>query len=400
MIRFKYRAKNDRGDIVAGVVRADNVLVAEKILRDNSLVTIDIFPESSQLFSVFGLRRKVSLKDKAVFSSQLSTMISAGLALPKAVNIVAAQTDNQYLKSIFYNINRDLEEGLSFSSSLSKYPEVFDDLFVNVVRSGESTGNLEKVLSGLASKLENDQNLSSRLVSALVYPAFIIVALIAVGWLMMVKVVPQIETIFTEANVTLPWATVALIAVSHFLANFWWLVIILFLAVIIFLRYYLASEQGRDFYAKTQLTLPGFKKVAGDIYMARFCRTIEMLFESGVPLVESINTTANVMINVYYKKSLERISKEVQKGVSFSVELSKDPIFPPLVSQMLAVGEQTGKSGEVMDKLARFYENETENAVKGIYSLVEPVAMVLVGIAVGVLVFAVLVPIYQIALMQ
>ena len=400
MMRFKYRAKNDRGDIVGGVVRADNVLAAEKILRQNNLVTVDIFPETSQVFSLFGLRKKVTLRDKSIFSSQLSTMISAGLALPKAVNIIAAQTENQYLKSIFYNVNRDLEEGLNFSSSLAKYPEVFDQLFVNVVRSGESTGNLEMVLDRLAKKLENDQNLSSKLMSALIYPAFIIVALIAVGWLLMVKIVPQIESVFTEANAILPWATRTLIAVSHFLANFWWAVIIFLLLLVIFLRYYLSSDQGRDIYARIQLKLPGFRKITNDIYMARFCRTIEMLFESGVPLIESINTCANVMVNGYYKKSLQNISKEVQKGVSFSVELSKDPLFPPLVSQMLAVGEQTGKSTDVMNKLARYYEGEAENAVRGVYSLVEPLAMILVGIGVAILVFAILVPIYQIALME
>lgn len=400
MMRFKYRAKNDRGDIVGGVVRADNVLAAEKILGQNNLVTVDIFPETSQVFSLFGLRKKVTLRDKSIFSSQLSTMISAGLALPKAVNIIAAQTENQYLKSIFYNVNRDLEEGLNFSSSLAKYPEVFDQLFVNVVRSGESTGNLEMVLDRLAKKLENDQNLSSKLMSALIYPAFIIVALIVVGWLLMVKIVPQIESVFTEANAILPWATRTLIAVSHFLANFWWAVIIFLLLLVIFLRYYLSSDQGRDIYARIQLKLPGFRKITNDIYMARFCRTIEMLFESGVPLIESINTCANVMVNGYYKKSLQNISKEVQKGVSFSVELSKDPLFPPLVSQMLAVGEQTGKSTDVMNKLARYYEGEAENAVRGVYSLVEPLAMILVGIGVAILVFAILVPIYQIALME
>ncbi len=400
MMRFKYRAKNDRGDTVAGVVRADNVLAAEKILRDNNLVTVDIFPEISQIFSQFGFRKRVSLRDKAIFTSQLSTMISAGLALPKALNIVAAQTENQYLKSIFYNVNRDLEEGLNFSSSLSKYPEVFDQLFVNVVRSGESTGNLEMVLARLSEKIAKDQNMLSRIFSAMVYPAFIVCALIAVGWLLMVKIVPQIETVFQEAGTNLPWATRILISTSHFLSTFWWLVLIIIFALAVFLRYWLASDQGRELYARLQIKLPGFRRLAGDIYMARFCRTIEMLFESGVPIIESINTAAEVMTNSYYKKSLQNISKEVQKGVSFSVELSKDPLFPILVSQMLAVGEQTGKSAEVMDKLAVFYENEADNAIRGVYSLVEPVVMVVVGIGVAVLVLAVLMPIYQISQLQ
>jgi len=398
-MRFKYRAKNDRGDIVAGIVRADNVLAAEKILRDNSLVTIDIFPETSQVYSVFGFRKKVSLKDKAIFTSQLSTMISAGLSLPKAVNIIAAQTENQFLKSIFYNVNRDLEEGLNFSSSLSKYPEVFDDLFVNVVRSGEATGNLETVLERLSEKITKDKNLSSKIWSAMLYPIFIVCALIIVGWILMVNIVPQLEQVFQEAGSDLPWATRALIAVSHALSGYWWLILIIVLAAIIFSRYWLASDQGKDLYARMQIKLPGFCKLSSDIYMARFCRTIEMLFESGVPLIESINTTAEVMTNNYYKKSLQNIAKEVQKGISFSVELSKDPLFPILVSQMLAVGEQTGKSAEVMDKLAVLYENEADNAIQGAYSLLEPAVMVVVGIGVAILVFAVLVPIYQISLL-
>ncbi|MEI8060727.1 MAG: type II secretion system F family protein [Candidatus Berkelbacteria bacterium] len=400
MMRFKYRAKNDRGDMVGGVVRADNVLAAEKILRSNNLVTVDIFPETTEVFSVFGIRKKVSLRDKAIFSSQLSTMVSAGLSLPKSINIIAAQTDNQYLKSIFYNVNRDLEEGLNFSSSLAKYPDVFDELFVNVVRSGESTGNLETVMQRMSEKIDKDQNLSAKLFSAMIYPIFIIVALIGVGWLLLVKIVPQIESVFKDSNAALPWATSTLISISHFLSGYWWIILLAVLLLVFFGRYYLATNQGKAFYAKAQLSIPGFKKVSSDVYMARFCRTIQMLFESGVPLLDAINTTGNVMVNSYYKSSLQRISKEVQKGVSLSVELSKDPLYPPLISQMMAVGEQTGKSADVMEKLAKFYEDEAQNAISGVYSLVEPLAMVLVGIGVAVLVFAILVPIYQIAQMQ
>lgn len=400
MMRFKYRAKNDRGDVVGGVVRADNVLAAEKILRQNRLITVDIFPETIEVFSLLGLKKRVSLHDKAIFSSQLSTMISAGLSLPKSVNIIAAQISNQYLKSIFYNINRDLEEGLSFSSSLAKYPDVFDQLYVNIVRSGESTGNLETVMIRLAEKIDKDSNLTAKLFSAMVYPLFIVIALIAVGWLLLVKIVPQIESVFADANASLPWATSVLISVSHFLSGFWWIVLLVVALLFLIIRSYLATDQGKNFYARLQITIPGFKKVSSDVYMARFCRTTQMLFESGVPLLESINTTSDVMINDYYKRSLQRISKEVQKGVSFSVEISKDPLFPPLVSQMLAVGEQTGKSAEVMEKLAKFYEDEAENAINGVYSLVEPLAMILVGIGVAILVFAILVPIYQIALLQ
>ncbi|MCX6810202.1 MAG: type II secretion system F family protein [Candidatus Berkelbacteria bacterium] len=400
MMRFKYRAKNDRGDIVGGVVRADNVLAAEKILRTNNLVTIDIFPETNEVFSLFRIRRKISLRDKAIFSSQLSTMVSAGLSLPKSISIIAAQTENQYLKSIFYNVNRDLEEGLNFSSSLAKYPDVFDELFINIVRSGESTGNLETVMLRMSEKIDKDQSLSAKLFSAMIYPMFIIIALIAVGWLLLVKIVPQIESVFKDANAQLPWATSFLIAISHILSAYWWVILLVLLLIIFFARYFLATTQGKSFYAKLQISIPGFKKVSSDVYMARFCRTIQMLFESGVPLLESINITSNVMINGYYKNSLQRISKEVQKGVSFSVELSKDSLYPPLVSQMMAVGEQTGKSAEVLEKLAKFYEDEAENAIRGVYSLVEPLAMVLVGIGVAVLVFAILVPIYQIAQLQ
>lgn len=400
MTKFKYRAKNNRGDIVGGVVRAANVLAAEKILRDNGLAAVDISPESRSFTSLFGLIKKVSLKDRAIFASQLSTMISAGLALPRCLNIIAAQTDNQYLKTVYYNVSRDLEEGTNFSVALDKHPEVFDRLFVSVVHSGESTGNLDTVLLGLSKKLENDQNISGKLLAALVYPSFIILALIVVSWIMLVKIVPQIESVFKDANVDLPWATSVLIATSHFLIVYWWLVIILLISLVIFVRYYFRTKNGEDLYSKLQLKIPGLRRIVSDIYMARFCRTIEMLFSSGVSILEAIETTADTMINSYYKSSLQRVAKEVQKGVSFSVELSKDPLFPPLVSQMLSVGEQTGKSAEVMDKLARYYEAEADVAIKSIYSLVEPLAMIIVGIGVAVLVFAIMVPIYQIALMQ
>ena len=396
MQRFSYKAKNDRGDVVVGVVRADSILDAEKVLRNNRLVALDIFPKTNEVFSWFGIGRGISSRDKAIFARQLSTMISAGLALPKAINILAAQMEKQWFKSILYNVNRDLEEGLNFSTSLAKYPEVFDDLFVNIIRSGESSGNLETVLSNLADKVEGDYNLLSSVKSALYYPAFILVALLAVAWIAMVKIVPQIEQIFLQAGAKMPWATIALITVSHFLANFWWLVLIIIVGLIIFLRYYLRTANGKMALAMVQIRTPIIKGLMVNLLMARFCRTTQMLFDSGVPLIEAINTVANTMVNYYYKISLRKLAVEVQKGVSFSVQLSKDPLFPPLVSQMLAVGEQTGKSGEVMDRLAKYYEKESENQVKGIYSLLEPFVMILVGIGVAILIFAILIPIYQV----
>jgi type IV pilus assembly protein PilC len=304
------------------------------------------------------------------------------------------------LKSAYYAVYKDIEEGYAFSTALSKHPDVFDRIFVSVSRSGETTGNLEAVLSQLADKYENDSNFSGKIKSALYYPIFILCALIGIGTYMLIAVIPKLDVIFKSEGVQLPWATQVLISLSGFLTNFWWLALIILILLILGIRFWLLSDVGSRTISQWQIKIPGIKGLSEGIYMSRFSRTLEMLISSGVPILDSLKVAGATMNNQVYEESVARMALEVEKGVPLSVPLSKDPAFPGLMGQMVSVGEQTGKLDKVLDKVATYYETDTSEKIEGISTLVEPIVLLIIGLGVAFLVFAVLVPIYNIAQIQ
>lgn len=343
---------------------------------------------------------RITTKDRAFFAQQLSTMINAGLPLVRSLEILKQQTKKPVMKEVISEIDADLEQGVSFSKSLSKHPQVFNDVFVSIIRSGETSGKLDQVLKELAKQLESDYRFISKLRAALYYPIFLIVAMIVVAIIMMTKIIPQIEQVFKDMNAEMPWATVWLMAVSNFLIYKWWLVILIVIFLIIFGRYYFRSEQGRYVYNHMQIYTPLIRQVTQEIYMTRLTRTMAMLVGSGVEIIKAVNIVADVMNNVIFAKSLKEVSSQIERGIPMSVPLSKDPLYPVLVSQMVAVGEQTGKIDEVLRNLANYYEEESENKIRAITSLVEPMIIVIIGIGIGIMVFAILMPIYNIAQLQ
>lgn len=396
---FRYKAKNPQGEIMTGYVQAASQESAMKILLQNALQPIEVvLPKSITDYFRFG--RKVSLKDKAMLARQLSTMINAGLPLVQSLSILVKQAQNKRMHEVLSSMLHDIEAGYSFSTALSKYPDVFNRIFVNAVRAGEATGKLEEVLLQLADTLEKDQNLSAKIKGALFYPAFILIAMIGVATFMMIKVIPTLTGIFKEAGADLPVATRMLIWTSDFMIQRWYMVIIIVVAAVVLIRAFVQTPQGMLFMSKVQLKMPIFKTMSLQSIMARFARLLGMLSSSGVPLVEAIRIVAESIPNKIIRRDIEEIAAEVERGVPMSVPISKNPNFPILVGQMVAVGEQTGKMSEVLEKLANFFESETEERVKGISSLIEPVIMIIIGIGVAGLVFAILIPIYQISQIQ
>lgn len=395
MARFLYKAKNNKGEIVTGSVRAGNLPEAENILIKHGLVATDIIPEKKPTFANFFVG-KVSAKDKAVFSRQLSTMLSAGLALTKAVSILAKQARTERLRSIFVEIYRDLEEGYSFSSSLAKHPEVFDRVYVSVVNSGESTGKLDVVLNELANEAENDSQFISRVKGSLYYPAFILVALVAAAIFMLTFVVPKLKSMFESSNKELPMLTKILLGMSDFMAAWWWLVILLIVGIVVFIRSWAQTDGGSHFFHNLQITIPGLKTIFEGIYMYRFTRVMSMLVGAGVPLLDALRIGAAVIDNVIYEESLAEVASQVEKGVPLSTQLLKNSFFPPLVGNMVAVGEETGELDKVLDKVSEYYAQSTNDITKAITSLVEPAVLILVGLGVAFMVFAIYLPIYQI----
>lgn len=341
------------------------------------------------------LKNRVSGNEKAFLARQLATMISSGLTIDRAIAILGNQTTNTYLKEVLKQIDTDLEAGLPFSTAMAKHPKVFNRVFVNVVIAGEAVGKVAEVLSEMAERLEKDQELGSKLRAALYYPVFIFVAMIVVGILVVARVVPQLETLFTEAKVALPWTTQLLISVSHFLEGFWWLAILGIIGLIVAFRLAIATPKGKEFSDGIALKLP--VALVKDMYMARFTRTLSLLLQSGTPIIESLAITGEVMNNRYYSTILVEAKDEISRGIPLSVPLSKSPLFPIVVPQMIAVGEQSGRLDQVLNTMANYYEEEANTKIRALSSLFEPAMILVIGIAVAFIVFSVFMPIYQIA---
>ena len=340
----------------------------------------------------------VTAKEKVFFSRQLAVMISAGLAIDNAINIISRQTKNQAFIKVLNAIYQDIEAGEYLSVALSKHPKVFDKVFVSVVKSGEASGKLDKVLTHLADQMEIYQSFQSSIRSALAYPIFVVSAMIVVVVIMMVKVVPVLKTVFEDVGAELPWTTRSIIALSNFMVEKWWLILLVLLVLIFGLwAYFRHTKKGRFQWDVLKLKTPLVAYLAYDIYMARFARTLGMLIESGVPIIDALKITATALANRVFIRILKNVISQVERGVPMSVPLSEAKEIPILVSQMIMVGEQTGKLETLMDKLADYYEKEVSIKIKTIVSLIEPVIIVIVGLGVGFVIYSILYPIYSIA---
>ncbi|MBI4032331.1 type II secretion system F family protein [Candidatus Berkelbacteria bacterium] len=341
---------------------------------------------------------RISGRDRAFFARQLATMLASGLPINKAVGILAAQAKQERLKAILVSIESDLETGASFSQAASKHPEMFDRVFTSVILAGEQVGRLAEVLSQLAGQLERDVSFTSRVRGALSYPLFVVGAMGIVGAIMIVTIVPQLEDIFREAGADLPWTTTVILTFSKLLKSYWWAGILLALGGIALLVTYLRSKAGERILGQVMIHLP--ESLGYDIYMARLTRTLGMLVQSGTPIIEAITVTSAVVDNVYYHDLLIEAAEQVKRGVPLSVPLGRSALVPPIVSQMISVGEQTGRLDQILLNLAEYYEEEAGEKLKQISSLIEPLVIVIVGIGVGFLVYSILVPIYNIAQLQ
>jgi len=339
----------------------------------------------------------VSLKEKVFMSRQLSTMLGAGLAIDQSFKVLGAQTKNDYLKKVFNQVISDLEQGQSLSNAMARFPKVFDPVFIAVVRSGESSGQLDKVLLQLADRLEMDQDFETKIRTAMFYPAFVLISMVAIVVVMMIYVVPQLKTVFTEINAELPFATRVVVAISDFTVKYWWLELIVALILASVLFVFFRSENGGSLWDRIKIKIPVFKELFIEIYMARFCRTMSMLIKAGLPIMETLAISADVVQNRVYTRSFRVIASQVERGIPMSVPMQRDKNFPTIVSQMVMVGEQTGKLETVLTKMADYYESETNAMIKGMAGLIEPLIIVIIGIGVGFLVYSIVQPIYGIA---
>jgi type IV pilus assembly protein PilC len=393
MLTFTYQARNAKtGQKVKAQVQADNEQAAAKLIRGQGLAPLSIKLQRNGGKARF---QRIRTKDKVLFSRQLSTLINAGLPLVQSLRSVAEQTTNKPLKAVINQIITDVEAGTAFSVALEKHPRVFNRVYVSLVEASETSGTLDKGLERLADQQEKDADLISKVRGALIYPCIVLLVMMGVVVFMVVKVLPQVQSIYAGLpGVQLPITTRALLGVSHFMTHDWWIVIIGLVLLIFFGSRWARTLGGRSVIDKIKMKSWPIGKLFMKMYMARFARTGTTLVGAGVPLIHVLEITADAVDNVHIAKSLHNAIEKVKGGKALSDAIDKDPNFLVLVPNMLRIGEQSGAMEVMLAKVADYYEKEVDNEVKAISTIIEPVMMIIMGLIAITIVAAVLLPIY------
>ncbi|MGC1176670.1 MAG: type II secretion system F family protein [Candidatus Saccharimonadales bacterium] len=394
MLNFTYQAKNaTTGQKVKAQVQADNEQAASKLIREQGLTPLKIQVERTGGNSRF--HRRIKTKDKVLFSRQLSTLINAGLPLVQSLRSVAQQMTNKAFKVVINQVISDVEAGTSFSAALEKHPQVFNRVYVSLVAAGEASGTLDSGLERLADQQEKDADIISKVRGAMIYPVIVLFVMMAVVTFMIVKVLPQVESIYNGLpGVSLPFITRVLLAVSHFTTHFWWLVLILLALGGFFGSRWARTLGGRSVVDTIKMRAWPIGPLFMKMYMARFARTGTTLVASGVPLIQVLEITSEAVDNVHISKSLHGAIEKVKGGKALSDSIDKDPNFLELVPNMLRIGEQSGAMETMLAKVADYYEKEVDNEIKSISTIIEPVMMIIMGLIAITIVAAILLPIY------
>ena len=399
MAQFIYTAVDKVGKRHEGTIEAaSEVAVGQLIVRQNmrALVIKKNTKKNNPL--AFLTVKRVKSKDLVIFTRQLATMIDAGVPLVRSLATLQAQSENPAFTQHLIEISKDVESGMAFADSLEKHSKVFSPIYVNMVRAGEAGGILDDILKKLALQQEKDARIRGKFKSAMTYPTVLISITTLVFIALMTVVVPKIGIIIGNlAGGKLPPLTQAMLAISHFLTAFWYIHLSVIIGTAIFLSKFLRTERGRYLRDKLLITLPGINNIVIKMAVARFARIFASLMTAGVSVIESIEITGRAMGNKVIEAELMLAAKEVANGEQFSVPLSRSKIFPPIVSQMLAVGEETGQSDTVLIKVAEFYEDEVDAAVDGLSSILEPILIVVMGGMVGLIAISVIGPISNLA---
>ena len=340
--------------------------------------------------------KRIGLVDKMFFARNLSVMLGAGLALTRALEAIIQETSNPKFKKIIIDVLDSVVKGKPFAESLRLHQNVFGDLFINMVEVGETSGKLTLVLGLLSSQMKKDHALRKRVRGAMMYPAVILTALLGIGMLMMIYVVPTLTQTIKELNVPLPATTVAIMAISDFILKYYFLVLIGMLAAVFLFWKLLKIQKGKAIFDRLILKVPIFGPLAKKLNTARFCRTLFYLITSGIPIVRSLEITSSVLDNTLYKQAIREASSEIQKGTQLNKILALHPhIFQPLVTQMINIGEETGKISNMLLRLALFFEEEVNSITKNLSTIIEPILMIIIGAIVGIFVISMLQPIYS-----
>src|SRR3989344_3271120 len=399
MALYKYTAKDANGKRYTGEVEVLDEKTLVLTLQKQGLVPIKVRKRDEG--GISGVFQSILPKfggggaDLVGFTRQLSTMISAGLPLTDALVILEKQTKNQQFAREISEIVADVSGGSSLSQALAKHPKTFDIVYIKLVEAGETGGVLDKVLGKLSDTLERDREFKAKTKGAFIYPAIVVIVMLAVMVVMMIFVVPRLTSLYSEIGAKLPLPTRVLIALSNFLRGYWWLLAILIAVGAWSVRYFSKTEHGAEVMSQFVLQIPIWGKIRKTLILATFTRTLGLLIAAGIPIIVALKVVAGLLQNPTYKDGIDFAIERVERGSPLYQPLSSNPNFPQIIGQMLRVGEETGKMDEVLARLSVYFENESEHSIRNLTTALEPIILVILGLGVGVLVLSIILPIYN-----
>lgn len=395
MKRFIYKAKDKSAKTVTGEVEASTETAAARLVSKRELTVISIRPKISPWGFLGDFKKKVPLSEVTSLTRQLATMVNAGLPITDALLIIKTQSKGE-MQKVITQILAEVDGGASLSLAFSKHPKVFSPSYIALLKSGEAGGVMDQVLSRLADNLEKDQEFKGKVKGALIYPIIIVIGMFVVGFIMMVFVIPKLITLYQEFDAKLPLPTRILIAFSGFLTKFWPVLLVLTVGGIYGFFLYAKTKKGRRKIDELVLKIPVVGPLQKQILLTELTRTLALMVGSGVSILEGLSITAGVIHNRVISEAVEDAAEQVEKGFPVAFAFARHPeAFPYILSQMIAVGEETGKTEEVLSKLGRIFEIESGEKVKGLTAAIEPILMVFLGLGVAFLVISIIMPIYN-----
>ncbi|MBU4030670.1 type II secretion system F family protein [Patescibacteria group bacterium] len=398
-MKFNYLARDLKGETQTGVIEASDYSAALKILQDKGLIVVNLKIGGRALLISREIKifNRIKRKDIFVFFRQLAILVDADVPLVQSLNILSKQTESRSLKDIISATASDVDGGMAFSKAMGKHPKVFSIFSVNLIKSGEISGRLQETLNYLADYLEKEFYLISRVRGAMTYPAFILGAFIIVGVLVMTMVIPNLTSILLEAEQELPFSTKIVIWTSDFIRGSWWLILTFLIVFGFVIARYKKTARGKFYWDMFKLKIPIFGKIFQKTYLARIADNLGTLVKGGVSIIQSLNITGQVVGNAIFQQIIFQARDDVKVGKSISSVLEERDEFPPLFSQMVKTGEKTGKLDLILEKISIFYSKEVDNIVNNLSQIIEPLLIVILGVGVSILVFAVFIPIYNLA---
>ncbi len=393
MPNYEWKGRDRNGNAQSGVMIGDSKDAVIAALRRQQIVVTTVKEKGKEIaLPRFG--GGIKSKDLAVFTRQFSVMIDAGLPLVQCLDILGQQQDNKALQKILFQVRQDVESGSSLAEAMRKHPQAFDDLYVNMVAAGEAGGILDTILQRLSTYIEKAVKLKTQVRAAMIYPVSVITIAVIVVYIILWKVIPVFASLFQGLGADLPFLTLWIVALSNFIGRFWWLIFMAVFGAIFAIRQYYQTETGRKHIDAILLKTPVLGIILRKVAVARFCRTLGTLLASGVAILESLDITARTSGNAIIEEAIMTVRKAVEEGKTLAEPLARTEQFPPMVCQMISVGEQTGAMDAMLSKIADFYEDEVDAAVEGMMKLIEPIMIAFLGVVIGTIVVAMYLPMF------